>query len=170
MEVTSETEWSWLYSSSPDISYCISMFAHSSPAHQSGSVGFLGVALSFPLTHSAALVLFQAVIHNPLQLEYRHLWVWTKTNRWPLCPGNGTHSPGSQSGLGSNPNGSWWSRQSRSLFGLSSQRESIWLNQIPIGLRFYLFFLVAGASESFRLITLIVLMWKKKIPRSFSSK
>lgn len=48
--------------SSPDVSYCISMFAYSIPAHHpSGAVRFLGVALSFPRTYSAAWVLFQAI-------------------------------------------------------------------------------------------------------------
>lgn len=132
------------------------MFAHSIPAHQSGSVRFLGVVLSFPLTRSAALVLFQARACHPQTPVCRHLWARTEADRWLLCPGNGSHLAGSQSGLGSNPNSSRCSHQSRSQFGLSFQREPVWLNQIPIGFRFYLFFLVAGASESFRLISLNV--------------
>lgn len=45
-----------------------------------------------------------------------------------------------KAGSGANPNSSRWSRQSRSPFGLPSQREPVWLNQIPIGFRFHLFF------------------------------
>lgn len=135
------------------------MFAHSIPAHQRGSVRFLGVALFLP---SYPLSSFGVVPGSCVSSIIPSSWNIGICGHGPRltdgcsCPGNGARSPGS----GANPNSSRWSRQSRSPFLGFLHRENLVRSQL--GLDFICFSRVAGASGSFRMISLIVLMWKKK--------
>lgn len=123
----------------PDVSYCISMFAHSIPAHQRGSVRFLGVALFLP---SYPLSSFGVVPGSCVSSIIPSSWNIGICGHGPrLTDGCSAREmepvhrarEQTQTALGDLVNHGH-------RFGLPSQREPFWLNQIPIGFRFHLFF------------------------------
>lgn len=95
----------------------------------------------------------------PSSWNIRHLRARTEADRWLLCPGNGTHSPGSPSGLGEQTQtalGDLVNHGHR--LGFLHRENPSGSIRSQLGLDFICFSIVAGASESFRMISLIVLM------------
>lgn len=144
------------------------MFAHFIPAHhQSGAVWFLGVALSFPSTYSAAWVLFQAGVCNlqsppagiKTSVGINQGWQMAALPRkWNPFTGHAKWEKPKQLSVISSITVTIWAHFTERT--CLAQSDPYWVS---------ILFVFAGGrslSESFRLISLIVLMWEKEEKKS----